>query len=230
MTLPRLLRNRLADLILDSLHDADARRGLQSMAAISAYPTARVRIADLPDCALRDAFEERGGSLQLKDGWKEYAKDLRERSRRAWRAIGRRPLDSPGAPLGVALGVAAVLFDAGLYYEVHEWLERYWLCAEGADREALQGLIQIAVGFEHLAHGNARGAAALLTAGCRKVLGRRLEGLDLDSFGRATHACLDGINARGATAPRESDRAAVPRFPTDPDHRPRVARKRRRGR
>ena len=213
MTLPRPLRNRLAELILDSLHDADARRGLGAVAAVCADSTALARIVDLPRRAMRDCFEEEDGGVRLKNGWKQYADDLRERSRRAWRAIDDRPLDPPDAPLEVALDAAAVLFDAGLYYEVHEWLEPYWLRSQGSDREALQGLIQVAVGFEHLANANMSGARALLTDGCAKMRGRQVRGLDLDPFARATAACLERIIARGATALEDFDWAAVPRFP-----------------
>ena len=40
MTLPLPLRNRLADLILDALHDDRARRALQAVAAVCADPRA----------------------------------------------------------------------------------------------------------------------------------------------------------------------------------------------
>jgi len=172
-----------------------------------------MRVADLPERAPRDLFEERDGGLQVKSGWREYAAELRERSRRAWRAIADRPLDPPEAPLGATLGAAARLFDAGLYYEVHEVLEPYWMRAEGGDREALQGLIQIAVGFQHLANGNVTGARGLLADGCAKTLGRQLHGLDLDPFTRAARGCLDQVVARGAAAIQEFDWTAVPRFP-----------------
>jgi hypothetical protein len=213
VTLPRLLRKHLAELILDSLHDPRARDGLHAVARLAADPKVPARFVDLPPRALRDSFEERAGSLQVKDGWKEHAEDLGERARRAARAIDRRPLDPPDAPLRVAMDAAATLFDAGLYYEVHEWLEPYWLRAEGGDRPALQGLIQVAVGFEHLTSGNVIGARALLANGCAKLEGRQIEGIDLDGFERAVHACLAWIDARNEAA-REFDPAVVPRFPT----------------
>jgi DUF309 family protein family protein len=215
--LPRSLRNRLAEVILDSLHDPGARRGLEAVAAVCDDSKAVARIVDLPQRALRDCFDEHDGGLQLKNGWMPYAADLRERSRRAWQAIQNRPLDAPDAPLEVALGAAAVLFDAGLYYEVHEWLELYWRRAEGSDREALQGLIQVAAGFEHLANGNVSGARTLLTDGSAKMLGRRMRGLDLNPFAQAALAYLERGIAQGATVPREFDWASVPRFPRGPD-------------
>ncbi len=213
MTLPLPLRNRLVELILDSLHDPEARRGLEAVVAVCADPRACARVADLPEGAPRDLFEERDGGLRLKSGWKEYEAELCDRSRRAWRVIDSRPMEPSDAPLGRALVAAALLFDAGLYYEVHELMEPYWMRAVGGDREALQGLIQIAVGFQHLANGNVTGARALLADGCAKTLGRELDGLDLDAFARAARACLGQVASRGVDAARDFDWRAVPRFP-----------------
>ena len=97
-----------------------------------------------------------------------------------------------------------------MYFEVHEVLEPHWLTAAGSEREALQGLIQIAVGFQHLANDNPSGARALLGDGSAKAAGRRLHGLDLDHFARAARGCLERIPSAGAAF----DWAAVPRFPT----------------
>jgi hypothetical protein len=221
VTLPRSLRNPLADLILRALYDAEARRALQALAALG--PDGRHPLADLPECALRTVLEEREGSLQLQGRFTTYAAELGERSRRAWRVIAPRLLHPPDPPLGVALDEAAALFDAGLYYEVHEWLERYWMRAGGDDREALQGLIQVAVGYEHLARGNARGASELLAAGCRRLWGRRLEGLDLDPFARAVLRWLETFEAPEAPGSPRFDQTCVPSFPAVTDRQPGTA-------
>jgi hypothetical protein len=162
----------------------------------------------------RDFFEERGGGLQLKSEWREHAADLRERSARAWRAIEHRPLDPPDATLESALSAAPLLFDAGLYFEVHELLEPYWLEADGSDRTALQGLIQVAVGFEHLVNGNAKGGHALLASGGDKMRGRALSGLDLDRFAHEVRAFLAEVVPLGGSGLRPFDCATVPRFPS----------------
>jgi len=44
-------------------------------------------------------------------------------------------------------------------------LEAVWQHQTGPSRQALQGLIQVAVAYHHLAHGNPRGARTLLREG-----------------------------------------------------------------
>lgn len=109
---------------------------------------------------------------------------LSARARRASAALADAPL-APPADVPAALAAAARLFDAGLFFEVHEVLEPHWAAALGAEREALQGVIQIAVGWQHLANGNIDGARSLLADGAPRLHGRRLAGVDFDAFARA---------------------------------------------
>ena len=156
MTLPLSLRNRLADLILDALHDGAARRGLEAVAAVCADP-----------------------------------------------------------PLPVGLEEAATLFEAGLYFETHEVLEPFWMRALGAEREALQGLIQVAVGFQHLANDNLDGARALLRDGATKLAGHRLDRRATSAFAAEVARCLGEIIGLGADAQARFDWSRVPRFPAE---------------
>jgi len=214
VALPLPLRNPLADLILASLHDVEARRALDAVATLCIEPPGQPRIVNVPGRVPREFLEEHAGALRLKNEWREHAADLGERSSRASRAIDGRPLDPPDAALESALDAAAILFDAGLYFEVHELLESHWLRAESSDRIALQGLIQVAVGFEHLVNSNLKGGYALLASGCDKMQCSTLPGLDVGRFARDVRAFVtDGV-ARGGTSLRPFDRAAVPRFPS----------------
>jgi uncharacterized protein len=215
MPLPLPLRNCLAGLILDSLHDEGARRALEALAAVCADSMALEGPGVLPEPFPREMFERRDGGWRLKSGFKAHESEFAERAERAQRLLHLRPFDAGDPPLGVALVAAALLFHAHLYFEVHELLEPYWLRAEGGDREALQGLIQIAVGFQHLKNGNVKGAAALLHDGCGRVLERTLEGVPLDLFGRALQRSLDHILTLGDDAPRDFDWNNMPRFPVN---------------
>ena len=70
-----------------------------------------------------------------------------------------------GTPLLTSLTESAALLRAGLFFEVHERLEVEWRLLVGPRRAALQGLIQMVVALHHLAHGNSRGALALIAKG-----------------------------------------------------------------
>jgi hypothetical protein len=176
-TLPLALRNRLAETILAALHDTHARRELS---ALSSAEAAR-RWLDGAD--------------------PKWAAPLLERARAASTALAGRSLRAAAPDLAQALDDAAALFDAGLHFEVHELLEPYWARAEGDTREALQGLIQAAVAFQHLANGNRAGARSLLLDASARLHRRRLLGRDLDAFARAAATAADAVAVGAAVVP-----------------------------
>jgi DUF309 family protein family protein len=169
-TLPLRVRNRLASTIIAALGDEHARRELRALAADDA--TARGWLA--PD-------------------ENQLTAAVRERAGRAAGALADRPALAAETDLGQALQAAGLLFDAGLHFEVHEVLEPHWMAAQGDAREALQGLIQIAVGYQHLANGNRAGARSLLVEGSGRLHRRRLAGVDLDAFARAALVAAERV-------------------------------------
>lgn len=64
---------------------------------------------------------------------------------------------------------SAALFNARLYFEVHEELEALWKVVRGETRIVVQGLLQIAVALHHAEHGNVAGAQHLFAAGRAKI-------------------------------------------------------------
>jgi Domain of unknown function (DUF309) len=158
-TLPLPLRNRLAATILEAVADVHAR---QTLARVAESPT-----------------------TWLSADQAQWAPLLAARARRASDALSALP-PSKSHGLDAVLDVAARLYEAALYFEVHEWLEPHWVTAIGPTREALQGLIQTAVGWQHLANDNVAGARSLLPEGAARLRGQRLGARDLDGFGRAT--------------------------------------------
>ena len=187
VTLPLTLRNRLAALILDALHDSAARRTLEAL---------RDRREPVPPEWIGPADRESVGAF-------------RDRVERAAAAVAVRPMASGRRSLRESLADAAALFDAALYFEVHELLEPHWIEAAGGERDVLQGLIQIAVGYQHLANGNVCGARALLDEGSAKIETRRLGALALTPFALAVRATI----ARMGDG--EVDWSLVPRFPRE---------------
>lgn len=177
----------------------------------------RNRLAELVLEAFHDHAARRELDALAADGSEEpHAAELAERAERARRLFGGRPLDPADAPLETALGQAALLFDGRLYFEVHELLEPYWLRAAGRERETLQGLIQVAVGFHHLSNGNGGGARALLHDGAAKLLAREIGGVAVDAFARAVVSALDDVIRLGVDAPARFPWSSVPTFPSGP--------------
>lgn len=177
-------RNRLAAMILAALYEPTARQVLDNLA----WGDGAVGNWLAPD-------EAQQGDAVI------------ARARRASMAVAGAPLRSAERALDGALEAAALLFDADLFFEAHEVLEPHWQRASGDTREALQGLIQIAVGYQHLVNGNARGARSLLAEGATRARGRRLLGMSLDDF-----ACA--VAGQGGLSPSTNGRILdAPRFP-----------------
>ncbi len=63
----------------------------------------------------------------------------------------------------------AALFNAGLFFECHEFFEDVWRAAPPPDRAFYQGVILIAAAFYHYEKGNPHGARIKLAAGIKKL-------------------------------------------------------------
>jgi hypothetical protein len=181
-SLPLRLRNRLAETIIAAPRDADARGRLERLAA--------------------------GDSSEwLEPAEHELQPRLQDRARAARRALASVPAHAEGTELADALVFAAALFDAGLHFEVHEVLEPHWVrTADPIERDALQGVIQVAVGYQHFADGNVAGARSLLEQGGARLHGRCVLGVDLDPLARAAVAAAAALPSP----------PAPPRFPRVP--------------
>jgi Domain of unknown function (DUF309) len=166
--LPLSLRNRLAELILDALDSGEARETLSALVrtcageAVDSGPAARLVALGWFDPAS-------AGRIRLRGAHEAHREALCGRAAAALRMLERATPSRDGDTLVARLDRAARLADAGLFFEVHELLEPAWLRAEGAERLGLQGLIQVAVGFHHAAHGNREGALSLLGEGLAKL-------------------------------------------------------------
>ena len=64
---------------------------------------------------------------------------------------------------------AAALFNAGLFFECHEYLEDVWRSTPGPERVFYHGLVQAAAGCYHLEKGNVHGARTLLRKAIAKL-------------------------------------------------------------
>lgn len=166
------VRHRLAAAIVAAFSEPEARRVLASLA----WDAGTVATWLAPDEA-----DQRAAVIA--------------RARRASTAVAAAPFRSAAGTLRGALAAAALLFDAGLFFEAHEVLEPHWRGASGDAREALQGLIQIAVGHQHWVNGNATGARSLLAEGLIRVRGRALLGMGLDDFAAQVERARERLDA-----------------------------------
>jgi Domain of unknown function (DUF309) len=189
-TAPLRVRNHLAEIILTALEKPEARRELLALGELDAPPPDWLSSGDL-DCRPLVRQRALSAAAALAAGWAGGTGSQADVGGAA-AALSARPAGRLDSRADV-LDAAAALFDAHLYFEVHELLEPFWRDAEGGEREALQGLIQVAVGYQHLANGNLAGARALLDEGRRRLEGRTLEGMDLDAFGREVARTADRI-------------------------------------
>lgn len=192
---PLPLRNALAELILAGFDDAVAAAAVHWLADGGTMPPAVAVVARLADAHLIDQPAPR-----LLDVHAPWTDAVQEHARRGVIAHDRyQPPATAATPIGVAVAKAAALWDQRLFFEVHEILEAQWLRTTGAPRTALQGLIQVAVAFHHLAHGNTRGARSLFRDGRDRLASTdgALDGLDTARLLAAT-ADWDAAVTRGA--------------------------------
>ncbi len=201
---PLPLRNALAELGLAACEDDAAAAALGWLAAPADAPppaaAARLAAVHLID----------PGGRALLPVHAPHAAAVAAHARRALRAAAAFRRGPPGAGVVRACRVAAALWNEGLFFEVHEVLEAVWRTAAGTERQALQGVIQIAVAYHHLAHGNRRGARSLLAEGRSR----------LASVPTTALPALDVAGLLAATAPWE---AALARRETPADEPPRLA-------
>ncbi len=179
------MRNALATLAIAALEEDDARDALVWLADPTGPvpPAAAHRLTDV------QLIEPAGSSLLPIHA--THTDNVRAHATRAVRAATahRAHTHRADGPLERAVVHAVALWNAGLFFEVHEVLEDVWKTATGDTRQALQGVIQVAVAYHHLAHGNARGARSLLREGRARLdalAASALPSLDLAAFSAAT--------------------------------------------
>jgi len=64
---------------------------------------------------------------------------------------------------------AVACFNAGRFFDCHEFFEDLWHEEPPRERNFLQGLIQVAVGCEHFKRKNLKGAISLTGQGLAKI-------------------------------------------------------------
>ena len=94
---------------------------------------------------------------------------------------------------------AVRLFNQRQFFECHEVLEDLWRpLPPGAEKEFLQGLLQVGVGFHHLLNHNHIGAKNLLRAGLSRLEGVESQAayippIDLNALLAASQQALQSV-------------------------------------
>ncbi|WP_319521527.1 DUF309 domain-containing protein [uncultured Desulfosarcina sp.] len=70
--------------------------------------------------------------------------------------LGDHPADDP-------LDIAPLIWNHRLFFETHEYLEPFWMAAEGDEKRLLQALIRAAGAYVHLEQGNRSAARRIGT-------------------------------------------------------------------
>ncbi|TMI82105.1 MAG: DUF309 domain-containing protein [Bacillati bacterium ANGP1] len=117
-------------------------------------------------------FEEAGdgdaGRITLAASFRPFAAYLRRQTGRTAAAL--RLLGAPRRPgIPEEIWRAAALFNAGLFFECHEYLEDVWRSTPGPERAFYHGLVQAAAGCYHLEKGNTHGARTLIQKAVAKL-------------------------------------------------------------
>ncbi len=94
--------------------------------------------------------------------------------------------------------LTALLWNAGLFFELHELLESIWQETRGQERTALKGLIQAAGVYVHRRHGNFCAATGLAERARRNLE----EGLPCLGFISGTQSLIRGLQDPAAPPPK----------------------------
>jgi len=110
----------------------------------------------------------RTGMLSLPNAFRPHFAYMRRHVTRLQAALGdvHRGADLPGEDV---VRKGAALFNAGLFFESHEFFEDVWRKAPAEDRDFYQGLILIAAAFYHYEKKNLHGAGIKLTQGLKNL-------------------------------------------------------------
>jgi hypothetical protein len=160
-------------------------------------------------------FGDEAGGIALAAAYRSHAAYFRRQVPRLAEAL-RLAAQPPGPDVPLDVHRGAALFDAGLFFEAHEYWEDVWRAARPPERTFYHGLVQAAAGCYHAEKGNAHGAAVLLAKARAKLRGFAPRYLGVDVT--ALLASLDAVRAGGPAvghheitagrAPREA--AAIP--------------------
>lgn len=135
------------------------------------------------------------GSIALAAPFRPFRPYLSRQAARTAAAVRWLRVDRPEA-VPPEIWRAAALFDAGLFFECHEYLEDVWRATPGPERPFYHGLVQAAAGCYHLEKGNVHGARTLLGKAIAKLepFAPRYRAVEVAAFVAGLRRMLSGLN------------------------------------
>lgn len=143
------------------------------------------------------------GRISLAAPYQPHAAYLQRQAARLEDALRRAGRPAPAdVPDPVRRGAA--LFNAGLFFECHEFFEDVWRASGPPERTFYHGLVQAAAGCYHAEKGNAHGAAVLLDKARDKLTayGPRYLGVDVAGLLASLRPVREGPSRAPYRGPR----------------------------
>ncbi len=114
-------------------------------------------------------LEQADGLVRLRPAFETHLGYLRQHTTRLLGLLWRLTTAPPTRSAPDELIRGAALFNAGLFFECHEYLEGAWKATRGPEKDFYHGLIQVAAAFYHYEKRNRHGARTLLAKGLRRL-------------------------------------------------------------
>ena len=215
MALPLPLRNRLADLILESVHDGAAREGLAAVAAVCDDPRA-VAASALPPRFPADLFERGPRGLAVRSGYAAHAREFCARARAGWGVLRARPLDPADAPLRIGAGGGGRALRRRPLLRGARAARAALVSRSGRRARATPGADPGGGGLPAPRQRQSPRRRAPAPRGRAAAPGGGLAGLELESFAAAAQRCgaaAAALDPADAGAAARFDWTMAPRFP-----------------
>lgn len=143
--------------------------------------------ADVTRLVRAGLFSAREDLIVLPEGFVPHLAYFKQQSARTLKALADlRGTDTAQSPEAKAVRTGAALFNAGLFFECHEWFEGVWKATRGEARDFYHGIVQVAAAFYHYEKRNLHGGRTLLGKGLARLAGypARYLGVELDRLRR----------------------------------------------
>lgn len=162
------LKHTLSALALEALAQPRRRRVVEWLVAFCDAVDAGITPAAPPALdglgPVASLFEWTGHAAALRPEFQPHFAYLSRQVHRLRAALASLRRERAGRT-GATMRRAAALFNNGLFFECHEFLQAVWRSAPPADRDFYHGVILIAAAFYHYEKGNLHGTRVKLRQG-----------------------------------------------------------------